>query len=686
PLLDRALNAISQNERQRINDSWGKDRFAAKADYVLVAEVAGVFLVVLILVFLWVRRLINEIALRKQSEQQVRVLNQRFALAANVASLGVWELELDEPARFIFDDKMFEIYGITEKRQLTWDEWLQYVHSDDHSITHQALAQLNAHGGEIHIEFRIVRPDGKIRNIYSAACSVQADDKLTKVTGINWDITERKKIELALQKAKLQAENANRAKSQFLANMSHEIRTPLNAIIGFTELLNEQVKDARLKSFVKTIQSAGHNLLALINDILDLSKIEAGKMSIDKKICNPHSLFTELGQIFMMKMRERNLDFVLDVDPKIPENLLLDATRLRQVLFNLIGNAVKFTEQGHVCLRARTGNEDWIRSKLDLYIDVEDTGIGIFQDQQALIFKDFEQLEGQDVRKYGGTGLGLSISKRLTEMMGGEISLVSNPGSGSTFTIHLMDVDVSTLALESEHIEASKQVRFYPANVLVVDDVEDNRSLLRECFADTELTVSEVENGLEAVNKAKDGQLDVILMDIRMPVMDGYQAAEKIKAFSTVPIIALTASVMLDEYERAKSTNFDGYLRKPVLKADLVKELMRFLPFEAIEETVEQPVQKFAPEELRALPNVIAELEKLVKTCEQISRNNNMSEIKKFTETVLIIGRQYSISVVIDYGSELQTYIDCFDIVAIKQSLNDFSQLLAQLLIAQNDG
>ena len=361
------------------------------------------------------------------------MLNQRLTLAVKVASLSVWELDLQGEPHFNFDDKMYEIYGISEAQQqlrdqkygLTWERWLEYVHRDDHALIMQSLAELKAEGGEQHLEFRITRADGSVRNIYCAALGTLVDGKLTKVTGINWDITHRKQIEEDLKNAKLQAENANQAKSQFLANMSHEIRTPLNAIIGFTELLNEQLKDSKLKSFAKTIQTAGQSLLALINDILDLSKIEAGKLNIDKKACNPHKLFSELGQIFTMKLREKNLDLILDIDPVIPENLMLDAVRLRQILFNLIGNAVKFTELGYIRVHARTGNEDKIRSKLDLYIDVEDTGIGIAKDQQVSIFKDFEQLEGQDVRKYGGTGLGLAISKRLTELMGGEISLVS---------------------------------------------------------------------------------------------------------------------------------------------------------------------------------------------------------------------------------------------------------------------
>lgn len=679
-LFDRALNSISQSDKQAISDHWGKERFAARTDYLLLARTVGVFLVILVLIFLWNRRLVQEVARRKLSEERVRLLNQRFALASGVASLGVWELELTEPPQVIFDDKMFDIYGMEHARQLDLDDWLRILHGDDRTVLLQSFARLQAGCGEDHIEYRILRPDGEIRNIYSGACFVDAAGQAPKITGVNWDITQRKNTEQALQKAKLQAENANYAKSQFLANMSHEIRTPLNAIIGFTELLNEQVNDSRLKSFVKTIQTAGHSLLALINDILDLSKIEAGKMRIDKKVCNPHHLFNELGQIFVMKMRERNLDFILDISPDIPENLLLDATRLRQILFNLIGNAVKFTEQGHICLRARIGNEDRVRSKLDLYIDVEDSGIGISPDQQQVIFRDFEQLEGQDVRKYGGTGLGLAISKRLTEMMGGEISLVSAVGCGSTFTVHMQGVDISTLISEPEVTDSLERVRFYPASILVADDIDDNRSLLRECFAGTELSVIEVENGRQAVEAVERGGVNLVLMDIRMPVMDGYQAAEAIKAISTVPVIALTASVMQDEYDRAKSVHFDGYLRKPVLRTDLTAELKRFLPYDVVADVTEElGLLSLSPAELPNLPGAIEALETLTVRCEHIANNNNMTEIEDFADSVLLIGRQQGITAITDYANTLRAQIDCFDIVAIKQSLLAYPELLARL-------
>jgi two-component system, NarL family, sensor histidine kinase EvgS len=688
-LLNRALASISENEKQQISNRWGKERFVTKTDYWLIAQIVGGFLLLLLAVFLWNRRLAKEITRRKQSEQQVMSLNQRFSLAAQVASLGVFELDYQgiQPT-FTFDDRIYEIYGISEQDKpsptnrynVTREEWLKRVHKDDLPLFEQSMANLKTEGLDQHIEFRVIRPDGSVRNVHSVFSGTRVNGTITKITGVNWDITHRKQIERDLEKAKLQAENANIAKTQFLANMSHEIRTPLNSILGFTELLNEQITDTKLKSFTRTIQTAGYSLLTLINDILDLSKIEAGKMRIEKKPCNPKILFNELGQTFMMNIRSKNLDFILDIDTKIPENLLLDASRLRQVLFNLIGNAVKFTDYGYIRLRVRTTNKDQTRSKLDLIIDVEDSGIGITKDKQDLIFQDFEQLEGQDINKYGGTGLGLAISKRLTELMGGKISLISEPGVGSTFSLHLKDVAISSVALEAEPVKLKQKFRFAPAKVLIADDVADNRNLLKESFGDTKLSLSEVENGLEAVNAVKQGKFDLVLMDIRMPVMDGYQAAEAIKGFSDVPIVALTASVMQDEYERGKSVHFDGYLRKPVLKADLITELLRFLPYETIEERGEQ--EKFlalSNEEIRALPTALAELEKLQNTCGQILKNNNMTEIKRFADSVLEIGSRNEIMAVSAYGTKLQDEIDGFDIVAIKRSLNTFSALLEKL-------
>jgi|GEM_PF-2337448 len=448
-----------------------------------------------------------------------------------------------------------------------------------------ALPQLIRTGVVKDIAFEIVKKSWEIRDVLFSSISVRdnAGNPINSLS-VMIDITERRRAEQELVRAKAAAESANRVKSEFLANISHEIRTPMNAILGFTELLSSLVKDKRQKSYIQTIQSSGKSLLTLLNDILDLSKIESGKLDIHYAPVDIQHLFDEIGQFFVLKISEKNLDFVTKISNLVPKSLLLDEIRLRQVLFNLIGNALKFTEKGYVKLSAKCKMQHDNSARYTLLFEVEDTGIGIAPDATEKIFESFTQSDGQSTRKYGGTGLGLAISKRLTEMMNGEISLRSKPGQGSTFTVKLRDVAVSgTFPLTAEEaILFGETMIAENKTILIADDMSMNRMLLKAFFRDTKIRIIEAEDGLQAVTAAQEALPDIILMDISMPVMDGYEATRQIKEnikSKHIPVIAVTAHGMPEDRIRIMSSGFDGCLIKPVRRAVLFHKLSRFIPY-----------------------------------------------------------------------------------------------------------
>ncbi len=523
------------------------------------------------------------------------------ALSHTLESLKIAkELEILEDLLDIHE-QLAEIYGATQNYKLAYESHVTFKQLNDTIFSEENIKELTSQEYQFKFdkEMQAIRLEQEKKDAVFAEEANQQQIIRNALLGgfifllllvlLEWRslmhrrqannllMAQAEELRLARQKAEV----ANQAKSDFLAHMSHEIRQPLTVVLGFSEILSLEEEDPKKRDFLQSIQSSGESLSSLVNDVLDLSKIEAGKMELRHSSVSIQSLFEEMSTIFSHRITDKGIDFKVTVDSSIPESLLLDETRLRQILINLIGNAVKFTDKGFIRLSGIAKEEaSGTLGQATLIIEVADSGHGIAKEDQKRIFGEFEQVMG-DKAQAKGTGLGLAITKRIVKLMDGSISVESEEGKGAAFRIELKGVEVTTKETGEERSFDPKELEFAPAKVLIADDIEYNRDLIAAYLSPFNFEICFAENGKVAFEQAQEHRPDLILMDIRMPEMDGYESSKRLKEEEwgkDIPIIAVSASGTAQEKE-AINLLFDGYLPKPLSQFVLINEIHKFLEY-----------------------------------------------------------------------------------------------------------
>ena len=536
---------------------------------------------------------------------ELAAARDQLLLAAQTAELGIWSWNLADNALH-WNARMFDIYEQPKtllNNGLNFDHWRTRVHAADIDATmHSLNAALEGNGDQLPL-FRITLPAGEIRYIQSRI-RVERDANGTPVmmTGINRDITDQHQLELRLREAKEQADAASAAKSSFLANMSHEIRTPMNAVLGMLHLVQLSSLNLRQRDYVSKAQTAAKSLLSLLNDILDYSKIDAGKLQLDVHPFELEPLMQDLGVVLSGNQGDKNVEVLFDLDSTLPESLIGDSLRLQQVLINLAGNALKFTLTGQVIVSVELLQR--LDAAVRVRIAVTDSGIGISDEQTGRIFEGFNQAETSTTRRFGGSGLGLVICKRLVALMGGDLRVESEVGVGSRFWFDI------TLGVDGAHAVADATVVDRQLRLLVADDNQLAGELLVRTVAALGWQADLVGGGIDAVKRISEsvraGQpYDVVLMDWRMPDLDGLNAARLIRGAKDslpLPVVVMVTAYGREVLAEARETGeapFAGFLTKPITPKQLNEVVLRALNADnmhppEIEEPAAKPAARLA--------------------------------------------------------------------------------------------